>query len=216
MIHYDLRAIEVIAGRWIDLMCSPRNHISMICGERTSALDSGILILQNLFLQFNDRVSFKWIEVEAEGTKRHKWDGVLQNVNDDDDKATVMLIEFAGGFGNQNAKKLENDTEKVYRNAARLLNRRDSNENCQPRIFIVLTQDRTIYFESLTLMTNLTYVRTRAAEIQVPYSPDGLKKTIKHMKDVFAWRDSVISSIQEDTASLRDANLDTNPIPGTP
>lgn len=140
----------------------------------------------------------------------------MQNVNDDDDKVTVMLVEFAGGLENRNANKLENDTEKVYGNAARLLNKRDSNKRCQLRISIVLTQDRTIYFESLMLVTKLTYIRTRVAEIQVPYSPDGLKKAMKHMKDVFAWRDSVISSIQEGTASLRDANLDTIPTPGTP
>lgn len=79
-----------------------------------------------------------WFYLEVEGTKRHKWNGVLQNVNDDDDdKAKMMLIEFAGDFRNQNANKLENDTEKVYRNAARLLNKRNSNELCQPHIFIV-------------------------------------------------------------------------------
>lgn len=39
-----------------------------------------------------------------------------------DGKATIMLIEFAGGFTNCNPKKLSSDTNKIYRNAARLLN----------------------------------------------------------------------------------------------
>ncbi|KAG0167423.1 hypothetical protein DFQ30_006067 [Apophysomyces sp. BC1015] len=52
MVHYDLSTIELIAGQWIDLMCSPRNHIALTCNERTSALDGAILILQSSFTRF--------------------------------------------------------------------------------------------------------------------------------------------------------------------
>lgn len=61
-----------------------------------------------------------------------------------------------------------------------------------PRIIIVRTHDRKIFFESLTQAINLAYVRTRAAELNVPFSPAGLKKAMLAMPDVFAWRDTVI------------------------
>ncbi|ORY97523.1 hypothetical protein BCR43DRAFT_242641 [Syncephalastrum racemosum] len=130
-VYYDLHAIEVIAGRWIDLMCSPRNHIALTCSERTSALDGALLLLQNLFTRFNDRISFKWIEVEAGATKRHKRDVTLSEVDGDGDKATVMLVEFADGFGKFDAAKLKRDTGKIYRNAAWISQRtyRYSEEN---------------------------------------------------------------------------------------
>ncbi|KAG0183913.1 hypothetical protein DFQ28_000497 [Apophysomyces sp. BC1034] len=105
------------------------------------------------------------IEVEAEGTKRYKWDGILQNVDDDDDKATVMLADFAGGFSKHDENKMRRDSEKVYRNTTHLLSKRISSYHRRPCIFIVLTHDRTICFESLALVTNLAYVRTRTAEI---------------------------------------------------
>lgn len=127
------------------------------------------------------------IEIESEGTKRHKWDGILENVDNGGGKGTVTLVEFAGGFGTNDKAKLQRDSEEVYRNAARLLNKHTSNDKHHPQIFIVLTHDRTIHFESLTLVDNLTYARTRAAEIQVPYSAAGLNNAMKCMPDVFAW-----------------------------
>lgn len=42
-------------------------------------------------------------------------------MNKVDGKAVVLLIEFAGGFADAGANKLDNNTVKIYRNAARLL-----------------------------------------------------------------------------------------------
>jgi hypothetical protein len=66
--HYDLRAVENIAGTWIDLMCSPSNGIVAERGERTSAMDGVILVIKNLFRPFNDIVHTRWIEIEEDCT----------------------------------------------------------------------------------------------------------------------------------------------------
>ncbi|KAG1205306.1 hypothetical protein G6F35_011724 [Rhizopus arrhizus] len=58
--HYDLRAVENIAGTWIDLMCSPSNGIVTERDERTSAMDGVILVIKNLFRPFNDIVHTRW------------------------------------------------------------------------------------------------------------------------------------------------------------
>ncbi len=89
-----------------------------------------------------------------------------------------MLIEFTGGFNNHNLKKLYNDTNKVYRNAIRLLKKKDSTLNHQPRIFVVISHGYKVYFECVTLVSNRVYVRTRKAVMDVPYAPSSLKNTI--------------------------------------
>lgn len=44
------------------------------------------------------------IKIQADSTKRHKWDGVISTT--DRPKATVVLIEFAGGFGQGKDKEV--------------------------------------------------------------------------------------------------------------
>lgn len=62
-------------------------------------------------------------------------DGVVRIL---DDEAAVMLIEFAGGFVNDDKHKLENDTTKIYRNASRLINSKNSSSENPPSIFVVI------------------------------------------------------------------------------
>lgn len=90
-----------------------------------------------------------------------------------------MLIEFAGGFVNVDESKLENDTIKIYRNAARLLNTKNSRPEDPPSIFAVISHHFKIYFETLTLVTDRAYVITRAATLDVPYSPNSLKTAME-------------------------------------
>ncbi|KAG1150373.1 hypothetical protein G6F37_003638 [Rhizopus arrhizus] len=174
--HYDLRAVENIAGIWIDLMCSPSNSIVTERGERTSAMDGVTLVIKNLFRPFNDIVHTRWIGIKEDCTKRHKWDGVVSTLGG---KASVMLIEFAGGFVNVDRNKLKNDTIKIYRNAARLLNSKNSSPENPPSIFVVISHKFKIYFETLTLVTDRAYVRTRTATIDIPFSPNGLKTAME-------------------------------------
>jgi hypothetical protein len=58
--HYDLKAVENIAGAWIDLMCSPSSNIVTKNGERTSNMGGLILVIKNLFRPFNDIVHTRW------------------------------------------------------------------------------------------------------------------------------------------------------------
>lgn len=74
--------------------------------------------------------------------KRHKWDGV---VSISDGTAAVMLLEFAGGFADVDQNKLEKDTIKLYRNATRLLNCKNSSPETPPSIFVVISHQFKIY-----------------------------------------------------------------------
>jgi hypothetical protein len=60
------------------------------------------------------------IEVKVEGINFHKCDGIM-SIMDDCEKSTMMLVKFAYGFGERDAKKLQSDTDKIHPNAARLL-----------------------------------------------------------------------------------------------
>ncbi|KAI8146186.1 hypothetical protein BJV82DRAFT_600813 [Fennellomyces sp. T-0311] len=207
--HYDLRIVDSIASRWVDLMNLPSNHIAVKCGERKSAIGGAISVLNALFLHNNDQVKLDWIEVEVDGTKRHKFDGVLNDV--ENSKATIMLIEFAGGFGHRDVKKLRTDTHKVYRNALRLIDASKS----KPNVFVVLTWDRQIFFETVTLVKSNTFVRSRQATLTVPHSPRGVKKVMEAMPQVFTWRNTVLESL-DDLPSLDHANIETPMTPSTP
>ncbi|KAG1226222.1 hypothetical protein G6F35_003009 [Rhizopus arrhizus] len=145
-------------------------------------------------------------------TKRHKWDGVVSILGG---KASVMLIEFAGGFVNVVRNKLKNNTIKIYRNAARLLNSKNSSPENPPSIFVVVSHHFKIYFETLTLVTDRAYVRTRTTTIDVPFSPNGLKTAMEQLPTVFAWRDMVIASVKN-TITFSSSNLETIPVPSTP
>ncbi|KAG2213462.1 hypothetical protein INT47_009136 [Mucor saturninus] len=140
--HYDPRAVENIAGAWIDVMCSPLNTIVTERNERTSAINDVILVINNLLRPYNDIVHTRWIEFEDGVTKRHNWDGVVTIL---DDKAAVMMIEFAGGFVDDDQYKLENSTTRIYRNASRLINSRNSSSENPPSIFVVINYHFKIY-----------------------------------------------------------------------
>ncbi|KAL1933498.1 hypothetical protein VTP01DRAFT_7588 [Rhizomucor pusillus] len=103
----------------------------------------------------------------------------------------------------------------VYRNAFRILNEPCTNNSKQPRIFVVLTHNRKIYFERLILVTDLVYIRTRKAELDVPFSPKGLKDAMQEMAKVFAWHNAVISSLDK-IVLPRNCSLDTLAVPSTP
>jgi hypothetical protein len=77
------------------------------------------------------------------------------NTVDNHSKATVMPIEFAGGFDKDDPNKLKSVTVKIYCNTARLLNKQNSTGTVCPRLFIVLTHNRNNYFECLLLIADL-------------------------------------------------------------
>ncbi|ORX55751.1 hypothetical protein DM01DRAFT_1026055 [Hesseltinella vesiculosa] len=209
MRHYDLRSIEKIAGHWIDLLLSPFGLPQGKSGERTSAIDGAILILNNIFLRFNDFLAWEWIEICAEGnaTKNHKFDGVLTTrVNP---KKSIMLVEFAGGFGCSNKAKLKDDTLKAYRNALRLL---DPQQN--QAVFVVLSWGREVHFETLKIIDNNQIVRTQQAKIIIPCSPEGIKAAMLEMEKVFGWRDTVVKYVKEPMTDS--PNVEVPKTPNTP
>jgi hypothetical protein len=119
-----------------------------------------------------------------------------------------MLTDFTGGFTNVGQNKLENDTLKIYRNATRLLTSKNNIPKHPPSIFVVISHQFKIYFETLALVTDRTYVRTRTATMDVPFSPNGLKTAMEQLPAVFTWRDMVIASVKG-TVTFGSSNLET-------
>ncbi|KAI8888593.1 hypothetical protein K501DRAFT_267680 [Backusella circina FSU 941] len=156
-------------------------------------MDVVILGLRNLFRPFNYIFShiiegpfinsIPRVEIEEDGTKRHKWD---DDMNLTDGRVSVMLIEFAGDFVNIDPKKLHNDTFKVYRSAAGPLNYKNSNRNHPPCIYVVNSLQFKIYYESFTLASNRVYVRARNTVMSISYSPNGLKIALEELLSVFS------------------------------
>ena len=109
-------------------------------------------------------------------------------------KATVMMIEFAGGFGNEEESKNDSDLKKIYRNALRVVNA-SSRSACgpYPRIFIVLTSHNKVFFESLVQVDNEVYVRRRSAELTLPTSFSSFQDAVEALPSMFSWRDAVVN-----------------------
>ncbi|KAI7849437.1 hypothetical protein BDC45DRAFT_540158 [Circinella umbellata] len=174
--HHDLCALEIIT--------------------RSYAIYGVIPIINALFLQYNKKTDIEWIEIEANVTKRHKWDGLMTTGKKP--KATIMMIEFTDGLGYEKETKNISNTQKVYCNALRVVNSNSSNAcSHHPRIFTVLTIDDKIYFESLTQVDNEVYIRKRSIEIVLPTSFSGLLEAVSILLSVFSWRNAVMDYVSK-------------------
>ncbi|KAI7849436.1 hypothetical protein BDC45DRAFT_520769 [Circinella umbellata] len=194
--HRDLRALEIITGNWLDLLTSSINPIIGHHGEHTSAIYGLIPIINALFLQYNEKTDIEWIEIEADAAKRHKWDGSMTTSKKP--KATIMMIKFTDGFAYEKETKNISDTQKVYRNALRVVNSNSPNAcSPHPRIFTVLTIDNKIYFESLTQVDNEVYIRKRSTEVVLPASFSGFLKAVSILPSVFSWRNAVMDYVSK-------------------
>ncbi|KAI9270952.1 hypothetical protein EDC94DRAFT_297583 [Helicostylum pulchrum] len=102
----DINFIETFTNHYLNLIDSPLSPLLGTRLERTAAVNTTIIILNNLFIDVNDVIGFKWYEVHTHMTEKQKWDGVGFSVNDK--KLTPVLIEFSGGIGFANNDTKEN------------------------------------------------------------------------------------------------------------
>ncbi|KAG2221810.1 hypothetical protein INT45_013306 [Circinella minor] len=172
-IHHDLRALEIITEASLDMLQAPTHIMDHQVGERTLAVEFTIPFINALFRWFNDIVELKWLEVETESLKRHKWDGLGLAKNKNQEVAS-FLLELSGGTS-ANDEKVQSDEVK------------------HPiRTFCCQYHNKVLYFESLTLVDNQKYIRQRHVQIKVPQNGQELKDLLQKMHLVFGWRDAVV------------------------
>lgn len=111
--EYDF--IHGILSHFVKLAESPDNPVKQVLKERTAATWTTLPIINGLFLQFQDLIKIKWMEVLHENTDTSKIDGLLLSKN------VTVLVELAGGgIKTSTRKKLESDTKKTYDNAVKI------------------------------------------------------------------------------------------------
>ncbi|GAA5799824.1 hypothetical protein HPULCUR_005243 [Helicostylum pulchrum] len=155
----------------LNLIDSPLSPLLGTRLERTAAVNTTIIILNNLFIDVNDVIGFKWYEVHTHMTEKQKWDGVGFSVNDK--KLTPVLIEFSGGIGFAN-----NDTKENH------------------DVVKLASAYAHIYFESVIKLDEDLYVRRTYTVVPIPIRPALLKEFLAKTEDMYQWRNAVITLIK--------------------
>ncbi|KAI9361295.1 hypothetical protein BD770DRAFT_317702 [Pilaira anomala] len=207
--HADLTFIENVVIHFIDLALSPRNPLLFKSLERTAAIHTSIFLLNSLFLSYNDKLSFSWIEVETLLTNKTKWDGV-GFCPTADKKIGMVLVEMAGGIlWNKGKKKAECDYKKLEEGVISFIEYTGSNighlvryhgkflfsllilENIQ---LIPLIIDVKLYFEIIKLVDN-SYIRTNCSTIVFPTTPTTFIDFFEEIPKILQWRKSLLNSV---------------------
>lgn len=62
-------------------------------------------------------------------------------------------------------------------------------------MFIVLFHKAILRFETLALLDNCMYVRTRHAKIRSPRTPEELKLVFPELRKAISWRDALVENV---------------------
>lgn len=92
------------------------NPLKQVLKERTAATYTTFPIINGLFLQYQDLIKIKWVEVLHQNTESSKIDGLLMTKNEN----VTVLVELAGGIKTSTQKKLDSDLNKTYQNALKV------------------------------------------------------------------------------------------------
>lgn len=84
---------------------SPKNPLNSTILERSAAVQTSIVVTNQLFLAVNDIVELGWLEREYFGTNKTKWDEVLFKTGDH--KISPGFIEFSGGMNDASTPEKE-------------------------------------------------------------------------------------------------------------
>ncbi|KAI8882085.1 hypothetical protein K501DRAFT_252056 [Backusella circina FSU 941] len=187
--HADFGFIEITTRHFLDLIESPRNPLLGSLQERTTAIYTTTLLLNQLFLSYNDVLELDWIEKEHCTTKKRKWDGVL--VLAKDKRVSISLVEFSGGVkSNNNNSKEKQDISKLYKNMAKVLE--NLPEASKKQVFAVRFFNDNIYFEKL-LYYESKYIRCQHCCIECPTTPRSLLDYIQEVPNLMRWRNAVVN-----------------------
>lgn len=126
---------------------SPKNPLNSRILERSAAVQTSIVITNQLFLAVNDIVELGWLEREYFGTNKTKWDGVLFKTVDH--KVSPGFVEFSGGAHDATTTEKERrDVKKLYSMMIGVMNGYPS--NVKKKIFCI-----TFYGNSLLLLLSI-------------------------------------------------------------
>lgn len=159
------------------------NPIGQKLRERTAATWNTFPIINSLFLQYQDLIEFKWIEVLHDDLESSKIDGLALKRKSN---SMIILIELAGGCHTNTEKNLESDCFKIYKNAIKTL-KKDNKK----KVYIVVYHDNIIFFESLTEY-NQYYVRERHLKLTMPQNPRDLKSFAALLPTLLSWRQAAV------------------------
>lgn len=158
-IHSDYEFVHSMISHFTRMAESPLNPLLTQTRERTAATHTTFPIINNLFMQFQDIIQLKWIEVLHSDTSNSKIDGLALKK---EDGSMLAILELAGGTRTSTLKKLNADVYESYKNALKTLRR-----NHQNKIFIVLYFDNTLFFESLKKYDH-SFIRKRHLTLDMP------------------------------------------------
>ncbi|KAI9366656.1 hypothetical protein BD770DRAFT_423468 [Pilaira anomala] len=187
---YDVNFIETISLHYLNLMDSSLNPLLGQQLERTAAVNTTIIILNNLFIDVNDQIGFKWYEVHTSMTLNQKWDRVGFSMKDS--KFTPILIEFSGGveFNNTEIKEEHDFKKKIISGYG------TTKLNVPIPEFVVRFYDSDIYFESIVKLGDDIYIRRKYAIVPVSTTVALLKTFLTKVEVMYQWREGVINLIK--------------------
>ncbi|KAI9004819.1 hypothetical protein CLU79DRAFT_806486 [Phycomyces nitens] len=198
---YDVGLIENLVRHFLDLIESPRNPLNSRILERSAAVQTSIVITNQLFLAVNDIVELGWIEREYFGTSRAKWDGILFKTGDH--KVSPGFVEFSGGAHDATTTEKERcDVKKLYRMMIDVMNGYPS--NVKKQIFcirfygnsLLLLLNNTMFFEELVVHEEVMF-RIQHAAIIVPTTARQLVKFTLEIPKLIAWKDAVVKQVEQ-------------------
>lgn len=161
---YDIGLIENLVKHFLDLIESPKNSLNSTVLERSAAVQTSIVVTNQLFLVVNDIVELGWLEREYFGTNKTKWDGVLFKTGDH--KVSPGFVEFSGGVNDATTPEKERcEVKKLYSMMIDVMNGYPA--NAKKKIFCIRFYENTTFFEELVVHEEVMF-RIQHAAIIVP------------------------------------------------
>ncbi|EIE84403.1 hypothetical protein G6F55_005687 [Rhizopus delemar] len=207
---YDIGLIENLVKHFLDLIESPKNPLNSTILERSAAVQTSIVVTNQLFLAVNDIVELGWLEREYFGTSKTKWDGVLFKTGDH--KVSPGFVEFSGGVNDATTPEKERcDVKKLYSMMIDVMNGYPT--KVKKQIFCIrfygnplLLQlsihtnstkiENTMFFEELVVHEEVTF-RIQHAAIIVPRTARELVKFTSEIPKLIGWKDAVVKQIEQ-------------------
>ncbi|KAG1151266.1 hypothetical protein G6F37_004810 [Rhizopus arrhizus] len=191
---YDIGLIENLVKHFLDLIESPKNPLNSTILERSAAVQTSIVVTNQLFLAVNDIVKLGWLEREYFGTNKTKWDGVLFKTGDH--KVSLGFVEFSGGVNDTSTPEKERrDVKKLYSMMIDVMNGYPA--NVKKQIFCISTKiENTMFFEGLVVHEEVMF-RIQCAAIIVPRMIRQLVKFTSEILKLIGWKDAVVKQIEQ-------------------
>ncbi|KAI7888833.1 uncharacterized protein EV154DRAFT_425059 [Mucor mucedo] len=199
--HADFGFIETTTRHFMVLVESPRNPLLGSINGRTTAIHTTTIVLNQLFISFNDVLALYWIEKEHCTTKKRKWDGVIVSVKDQ--RLSISLVEFSGGINSNNTQaKEKHDITKLYNNMVKVIENIPEEQKKQVFAVRFFSKIRTFISRSFFccipyirdfILHNDNYIRCEHSKFECPTTARSLLKYVEEVPNMLKWRDAVVN-----------------------